>query len=227
MHLTFDPSVTAQQRQWFQDAIAASTRDWDETLPDEVGVRTVAEPSCPGHKDYMCTTLTGHTGDIQIRVNADDPAARINEGLPNPIEDVKPFFMESVIHELCHVITFEAITSNELKTEVAACFTKRDATGEGTRTGVLADWNPLDKPWGDRIQEAVAEVLKDTFMPDFFKVYDNRSNWNISADVWANFCSLLGVGGSGSPGGGTGPDISWLGRTWVDTFRTDKIQDAG
>jgi hypothetical protein len=66
-------------------------------------------------------------------------------------------------------------------------------TGSGLLTGVLADWNPLDSPWSERVQEAVAEVLKDALLPDVLRVYDNRTNWTLDKSKYQLLLTKMGA----------------------------------
>lgn len=183
--VNYDPSVTNRQRQLVQDALAAAHVPWNYT----VTVKTVAEPSAPGHKDYMATTSDGLT--IEIRAGVDDPASPANSGLD--ATDARHFFLEAVIHEVVHVAAAHRLTTNADKAEVAALFHRTPDSGAGPLNGVLADWNPLDKPWSDRVQEAVAEVLKDALLPDALRVFDNRTNWTLDKSKYQLLLTKLGA----------------------------------
>lgn len=189
MDLTFDSSVTATERQWCRDALARVRFD-HATVAAYVTVRTVPEPPCPGHRDFMCTSEEADgTYTVHVRAGAEDPAAPFNAALPP--NSVQAFFMEAFVHELGHVIALQRIATDELKTTVAGLFTRVGAAGDGFPTGKLADWNPLDRPWEDRIQEAVAEVFKDAVLPESQRVYENRTTWQIGLNGFQRLMDVL------------------------------------
>lgn len=185
----FDASVTNRQRQWFNDALAR-TRFPVTRGGATIYVQTVAEPSAPGHNDYMSTTVDDGGTLIEIRIGADDPTAPFNRGLPDPPRSIQAFFMESVIHEVVgHAFWFNHFNNDTDKTSLASMF-RRSYGGEEQR-GTLADWNPLAVTWGDRIQEAVAEFSKDVYLPSESRVYDNRTNWTFDESRFGDFFDLV------------------------------------
>lgn len=191
MDVTYDPSLSAQQKGWAEDAIRLATFKWEQ---HDVNVNfvVVAEPPCPGHSDYMCT----QTGDfinftVNIRQGADDPNQSFNKGLPNPAADIKGFYMESIIHELGHVIVKNRIDRTSAQGLAAALF-RYHKEGEGERAGTEADWEGApDTAWADRIQEAAAEVFKDTVLNDAYRIFDNRTNWTITETDHHSFIQML------------------------------------
>lgn len=177
--------LNVEQESMVRDAIAACQFRFGDT-DLHVVFHTVDEPRCLGHKDYMCTTpntdtdIAGNVTLVEIRHGAEtSTVANVAE------RDVRAFFMEAVVHEIGHAVTFDRIISDVAKTAVARCFTKNGVRGD------LPDWNPIDKPWEDRIQEAVAEAFKVAFLGDSFRLYDNRSNWRISPDDWPLLISIM------------------------------------
>ena len=190
MDFSFDISLSGQQKAWIQDAIALATFPW-AAFDVAVTFKIVPEPPCPGHSDYMCTQADGTFTNflVNIRDGADDPTQPFNKGLPNPAADIKAFFMECIIHELGHVVVDIKVDKVAQVPVVAPLFTIQK-TGQGIRNGTEADWNtPPD--WADHIQEAAAEVFKDTYLPEAFRVYDNRSNWDISEANHRQFITIL------------------------------------
>lgn len=188
---TYDDSLSGKQKQWILDALGA-TRFALNRGGAAVNFQIVTEPSCPGHKDYMCTSGTvGDTWQVEIRQGADDPTSPAVSGLPNPALDVKNFFMEGILHEIGHVFFFEHFSGDDAKSTLASFFTYKNVTGEGARTGTLDDWNPPDKPWEDRVQEGLAEFFKDVYMPDQFRVYDNRSNWDFDHSHFGAWVDMI------------------------------------
>lgn len=190
MNFSFDNSLSSQQRAWAQDAIALCRFPWD-AYDLNVTFVVVPEPPCPGHQDYMCTQADVGFANflVNIREGADDPTQQFNKGLPNPAADVKDFYMESIIHELGHVIVDKKVDGAGRIAETVLLFTMQK-TGAGIRTGTEADWN--DPPeWADHIQEAAAEVFKDTFLNENYRVYENRTNWDISEADHKSFIEIL------------------------------------
>lgn len=185
----FDASVTNRQRQWFNDALAR-TRFAIDRGEVTINVLTVAEPSAPGHSDYMAT-ITDEAGTrLEIRSGADDPAAAFNKWLPDPQRDIQAFFAESVIHEVVgHAFWFNHFNDDGTKAQLASFF-RRSYGGDETR-GTLADWNPLDKPWEDRLQEALAEFAKDVYLPSESRVFDNRTNWTFDEAHYGAFFDIV------------------------------------
>lgn len=196
MKLQFDASVSDQMQTWCRSAlgVAKGKVDFDflfsggtEIEADDyiITVSVVPEPSCPGHQDYMCAHLDGKIGTIEIREGADQP-----ESVQLPAgASVRTFFMESFIHEMAHLVTFASVDTNAKIERMAGMF-RRVSTGLGWggARGNAADWNPLDKPWEERIQEAVAEVLKDDVMPESQRVYENRTMWE---PIPSNYSSIM------------------------------------
>lgn len=178
---------TDQQRRWFQDAVTHATypNDANPNFELEAEVTWVPEPDCPGHADYMCARLDAGVATIQIRDNADD--ATIYQH-PGPLQD---FYAESVVHEIGHLITFyridTSLTPEADRSLLCGLFRHKD----GQRQGTAADWNPLEAPWGDRVQEAAAEFFKDVFLPDEYRVYDNRSNWRLPQSNFGAWWDLM------------------------------------
>jgi hypothetical protein len=189
MNTNFGLTVSGRQQQWFLDAVAHSTFPWDK-FEATINVSIVAEPSCAGHQDEMCTHGTAPTWDIEIRERADDADVWFN----NNVKDVvQKFYMELVIHELGHAVSFTTMDDDAKKTAVAGLFVFQGPTGEGFRGGTLADWNPLGVAWEDRIQEAVAECFKDAFLPWQYRVYDNRTNWFLPKENWDAFMDYFKI----------------------------------
>lgn len=189
-HFTFDPSVPSQQRQWFNDALSR-TRFAVDRGGASVLVKTVVEPSAPGHKDYMCTSTVDGAATIEIREGADDPAAAINAWLPNPTRDLKKFFQECVIHELGHVFFFVHFNDEAAVATLAPMFNRAGTGGDSARAGAVDQWNPLDKPWEDRIQEALAEFFKDVYLDPEQRVFDNRTHWQFNQARFGDWLTMI------------------------------------
>lgn len=188
----YDASLSGQQKQWIQDAIARCRFPMYRGTAQMV-FKVVPEPTCPGHADYMCTHgVVGGVWTIEIRQGADDPESPILDLLPNPAKDVKAFFQEGIIHEVVgHVFWFEHFSNDVFRTQVASFFERRTTTGSGTVSGTLADWNPPDADWADRIQEALAEFTKDVYLPPDARVFDNRTNWVFKESMFSQWIDLI------------------------------------
>jgi hypothetical protein len=187
LQLQFDASVTRQQRQWAQDAIERSIFPMDRASMT-ITVKTVPEPPCAGHADYMCTQVDAGVSTIFIREGADDPTAAFNANVRGRLQD---WFRESFIHEFGHAFCFNFMaTSDADKTTIASWF-RRAGAGEGFRAGALADWNPLDRPWEDRVQEALAEFFKDLYLPESARIYDQRTNWQMQRESFDAFMDMV------------------------------------
>lgn len=184
----FADSVTSQQRAWWNEALSRMLWPHDaHTVQFNATVYTVDEPPCDGHGEYMCTLVYEDEGKVEfyIRTGADDPTQAFNAGVA---DDVKSFFMESVVHEYAHALTFLWLADSDDEKELVCTWFMRKDTG---KTGQLSDWNPLDGEWADRIQEAIAEFFKDVWMPNGYRYFDNRTNWNFSQGYYKEFIDTL------------------------------------
>jgi hypothetical protein len=208
VNFSWQESVTAQARDWCQEAIGLLVYPLAQLWDVDVTVEGVAEPPCPGHSDYMCTTMTTpNAAIISLRLGIEDPSHPANAGLPDPTSQTHDFFMEAFAHEIGHVVSGHYL--NDLaRSNLVGLFTR------GTEQGTLDNWNPLDQPWGDRINEAVAETFKVTFLPADARVYGNRTNWTISAAGMASLMTLLGYPQAAKPPTNI---ITWGGRTWANS----------
>lgn len=161
---------TDTQRRWFLDVVAALSFP-TERVDVNVEVVWVAEPPCPGHNETGCAQVAGSDGVISLRDTLQ--------------EEGKLVYADTVAHELGHVYHFSQFTEAEREAQAAAWWRSDGGT---RRTGTAADLNPLGEPWPDRIQEAWAEVWKDTFLKSSLRAYENRTNWKIDqADFAAQF----------------------------------------
>lgn len=177
---------TGQQRAWFETAIGLCrfpyTRARQSISDYTVEVTWVDEPSAPGHKDYMCANIVAGVPHIEIRHTADD--ANIFKP-PGPLQN---FYMESVVHETMHVFWMMHYNDDVAKAKLASMFRYETSPA---RVGVLADWNPLDRPWEERVQEAVAEFSKDVYLAESVRVYDNRTSWAFDETRFAEWLKMI------------------------------------
>lgn len=179
MNVTYDGG-TGQQRAMFQDALSYMMYPWD-SMPVNVTVSWPVEPSLPGHKEYACTTTADGTDfALEIRRSLDTDVSR-------------SFYIEVCAHELAHVIAFHYIDP----TTIVGWF-YRLVSGDGKTVGTVPDIDPTDKPWEDRLQEGLAEVLKDALLPEQYRVYDNRTNWFLDE---SHYPTLMGEIINQIPGG--------------------------
>lgn len=175
--LTFGDSVTSQQKAWVKEALSRMT--WAKDLPTvtmELKIETVDEPPCPGHSDYMCTEVLHFLNKppettIWMRTGVDDPTQSWNAGVS---DNVKNYFMESIVHEYAHAITFIWLAGNDGDRQIICNWFTHEKTG---RRGTLADWQPDDAAWEDMIVEGLAEWFKDLYMPEGFRYFANQTNW--------------------------------------------------
>lgn len=206
MHLRY-LNGTAQQRRWLEEAIGW-TFDWTEHGPDfsipfwdvgKGGARAGEPPHIDGSVDgvpaldpFRLFVACACMVDVQWVPQSEIPEApgtgglvifaethwtgqpgwfhatiSIDEGLDTrggPFGG-QAFYKETCLHEFMHVL--QAMLEAE----------ERD-----TLTGLFggAPWNT--GPWGNQVQEVVAETMKDTLAGAGQKVYDNRTNLTLRYD---------------------------------------------
>lgn len=197
MDFTWDPSGTAQQIAWAQQAAASCTYP----ISDLTASATVVWVDVmPEHADsthpYMVTQPEGDDFLISVVKWADDPKAPGVQGLPDPAADVEDFYKASFIHELGHVAADSTFNPGGTDTdsrvgEVCALFWTAKVGGNGRRYGTFADWDDSTLTWAQEIREAVAECFKLAFCPTP-TVYQNRTIWNIDESNWAAFLGFIG-----------------------------------
>lgn len=192
LNLTFADSVTSQQKAWWKEAMSHCTWPSDAaTVSFNATVHTVDEPPCPGHSEYMCTvTETFSDGstpvvDFYMRTGADDPTQSFNAGAA---DDIKSFFMESVVHEYGHAICYLFMTHDDTTKETITRWFLNKKTG---KTGTVADWSPDNAAWEDMISEGVAETFKDVWMPAAYRYYSNRTNWWLNQGSFTAYLDYL------------------------------------
>jgi hypothetical protein len=199
---------TGQQRAWVASAIAQMRFPWEALTALEVNVSWPVEPSLPGHKEYACTIqgVDGNHFSVEIRRAFDDPTYIKDHPPFDEMGDTHPvsaerFYIETVAHELGHVLAFHfmaTMTSGQLDT-MCACFEKR-VSGAGLVVGTQADLHPVGAKWEDMLQEGIAEALKDIYLPDALREFDNRTNWKLSKDRYEDFISFFTGSGGFMPG---------------------------
>lgn len=240
MEVTYDSSLNARQEQWISAAIGLCRYPLED-LDVDVTFESVPEPSAAGHKDAMCTTGAGGEYLVEVRAGLEDPNSPINEGKQ---ETVKDFFREAVVHEIGHVVekeylryradyyaefgdTEEGARFNQLVKVIAPMFTYHDSH----RLGTIADWDPESAAWEERIEEAVAETFKDTWLAPTLKLYDNRTNWSLQTGSKAEFWTHLMPHSppwesEGHPPGAVEPKIIETRRELPRVYTGDVVRDA-
>lgn len=172
---------TGQQRQWVEEAIRRVTYPLDR-LAVNVTVTWPTEPPCPGHKEFACTTTPdGVNFAMSIREAFDSST--------DPDYSGRTFYEETIVHELGHVITFAR--ANLAAREAMCPWFMRRVSGEGIVHGVAAQLDNADDLWEDRIQEAMAETIKDAILPHGYRDYDNRTNWEIDPAHYDDFMTAM------------------------------------
>lgn len=207
MNITYDSSGTGQQIQWAKDGVANCGFDlglftfnltfkWADQLPQSSDI---------GHlHSYMVTQSDGAGGwIIWIEKWADDPLNPNNSGLAgvslatpgdvsgsNEVQQgngvsmttLHGFYMESVVHELGHVVSLNQITTSDEIQKVCALFWTPDMNGgSGRRFGVPDDWNAT--VWAENIKEAVAEQFKIVYYKGQL-IFRNRTQWHLGQNNW-------------------------------------------
>lgn len=197
LELTFEESVTSQQRAWFNEGLSWMTWKKDRsTVSFKATVHTVADPPATGHNDYMATTITQYPDhavvNFYIRTGADDVTNYPQEG-----ENLKNFFMESAVHEYAHALGGVKVYGRYAPTDdpvmvalICPWFRHRISGAWGTPD----DWET--DTWAESIKEAFAEFFKDVFMPVDKRHYNNRTNWWVDQtmflayleEMWSILC---------------------------------------
>ena len=165
-----------------------------DVMGTDVTIAFVVEPSYPGTEEFAAATQTG-PGEwlIEVRSNLDQ-LGRDPEGIYEGPE----FFMETVIHEMGHVIAGTWLGTPEKRASMAVCFERKNREPGYPADGNITYWQAGD--WTDRIEEAVAESIKDVWLPLSIRAYDNRTKWILKQSSFGAFVALLdpyaGSGGS-------------------------------
>lgn len=177
---------TARQHALFNRAMAVSLFPWDR-IQTQVEVEWRDEVVLNGdHKLFASATeQAGLDGcgrsaksKILIRNDLDDPKRPGNEGdFPKGYFRGEKFYMESVHHELGHVV------ASKLNPAQRAAICR--AFGRPA-----SEWDNPHTPWNKKVSESNAETLKDVFLPRAFRKFNNRTAWKITA---ATYEAWIGV----------------------------------
>jgi hypothetical protein len=168
---------------WFKDAVRACLFPF-ERITTTVHVSWADEIPL-GHNFFAYThwntTPTDACGrpdvaSIQIRHDLDDPSARKPKGYFHG----KAFYMETVVHELAHVVQSKFDPGHIAA--MSAVFFGGPDDWSGDETGAL---------WAVRRQEAYAETFKDLWLPRPNRRFDNRTNYKLTPDRLESFVHVL------------------------------------
>lgn len=191
LKLEFKPSVPSIQKAWWLEAMSRMTFMKDAwTVKLNATVQTMDDPPCPGHSDYMCTETTFWVNDDPtitwtIITGAEDGSQSFNAGVR---DDPKAFFMESAVHEYAHALmhVYYARSDGE-KADICTWFKHKNSG----KVGTLEDWSPENGEWEDRIEEAIAEFFKDVYMPEQFRYFQQRTNWQFQKSYFSAFLNMV------------------------------------
>lgn len=191
LKLTFKDNVTSVQKAWWLEAFSRMTFMKDAwTVEFEATIQMMEDPPCPGHSDYMCTETTYWVNDRPTVTwtaitGAEDPTQGFNQGVR---DDVKSFFMESCIHEYAHALMHIFFAAGDAEKANICTWFKHRNTG---KVGTINDWSPENGDWEDRIEEAIAEFFKDVYMPEQFRYYQQRTNWQFQKSYFNSFLDMI------------------------------------
>lgn len=165
---------TLQQQTWFEQTMTRSLFPWAR-ITTAVHVEFTDEIP-EGHTLFAYTTWGGgrvdHCGrpdeaTILIRNDLDDRAGSVLSH-PRTYFAGKRFFMETVMHELGHVV--QSKFSSEQVALMSAIF-----------DGSPFDWNgPAE--WEEKRQESFTETFKDVYLPRQYRKFDNRTHHRLSGE---------------------------------------------
>lgn len=198
--IEFQGSCSNRQKEWFQEAMLRSVFPFDSANLI-LSVKGVTEPPCEGHNDYMCTETHYPSGMktwslVYLRNGTEDPSNPHNAAIPT-VEGRKRFWLESAIHEIGHAFTFAHMAINDDRiAQICNWFQYRD-TSSGIRLGTPADWDagaPTGEnrePWKNSITEALAEWIKDLYMPAAYREFSQRTNWDFRREMMGEFFEMV------------------------------------
>jgi hypothetical protein len=186
-------SGTTRQRALFQQAIDRSIFPWDRiTTHVHVAFASVVPG---GHHRFAATQwgiapdlldmdICGRPDEARVTIldDLDDPhRPGDDDGWPLGHWTGEDFFMETVIHELGHVVQ-----SKFNDAQIAAMSAVFDGTPD--------DWagdESTGKAWEDRRQESFAETFKDIYLPRPNRKYDCRTPRRLRSDRFESFLHVL------------------------------------
>jgi hypothetical protein len=178
---------TARQQDLFNRAMAVSTFPWSR-IESHVSVEWVDEVEL--NRDHHAFAAVearegldacGRTDQcyMQIRNDLDDPFRPGNDGgWPKGHFRGDKFYMETVNHELGHVVQFKLNPSQRAK----RCHAFGASTGQ---------WDDVTLPWEMLVQEADAETFKDVFLPRRWRKFDNRTTRRLRRERFEEWMSVL------------------------------------
>lgn len=178
---------TAEQKELWAAAYGLLRNLPEESLPLQITI-TFANPSEIGQTSFATTTWSYHSEISQTAVRNDAPgyggadAGLIAEAAAMGLTyDAHQHFNETAIHELGHSV-FAALPEST-RVAIARLF--------GAKSDNEGELNPADRPWQDRIMEAIAETFKEAFLPARYRVFPNRTNIHLSYALYPTFRRLI------------------------------------
>lgn len=190
MQITPAGTRTAQQEAWLDDALAGLLYDYEHpALPCSVTVRWATQETLQGLGDHGSGVYFAFTVVSESTLSA---TIRIWDGLDTNTGRFsgKDFYMETIAHELGHVVAGVRSTQHPtLQSEFATM-----VSGSGSWTGGT---------WEERYLEAFAEIFKDVFFPG--RKFDNRTAHKLNRGRFDAYLDLVNMAEESS----TAPHIDY------------------
>jgi len=176
--------ATANQMTLTERALDVFEYPVDE-LSTAVTIAFVVEPSYPGTEEFAAATqIDSNEWLIEVRSNLDQ-LGRDPEGIYEGPE----FFMETIIHEMGHVIAGIFLDTQEKRAMAVDCFLRHVQQPGYPSVPTMAHWNAGE--WQEQVIESVAESIKDIWLPLGIRAYDNRTEWWLREASFGGFLALL------------------------------------
>lgn len=176
---------TDRQRDWFNEAVDRCLYPWAR-ITTHTTVTWVDPEELPNNF-FAYTTWNASPADtcgrpdvalVQIINTLDDPdRPGTDGGRPKGYFAGKRFYMETVVHELAHVV--QTKYSEEQREAICDIY--------GTDLG---DW--ADPPqWVDKVEETDAETFKDVWLPRPYRKFNNRTSRRLGRERFQAYLSVL------------------------------------
>ena len=189
--------MSNREVEWFEEARFRSEFPWDYGNMD-LTIKSVDEPPCEGHNEFMCTTsyLGTTRSDIYLRSGTTD----LNHPMYGsvPLDKRKAFFLEACMHEIGHAFTRANLTTSDARKDlIAGWFLYMRTPGTGsTRYGTIDDWtvaviSETTEPWKNSLHEAIAEWFKDLYLPEQYRYHSQRTYWSFQREFFTSWWELL------------------------------------
>jgi hypothetical protein len=185
---------TTRQRDWFIEAMGHSRFPW-QRIQATVEVEFVDFDTLKGvqsrhHHDFAFTENFLDPTDpcgrpsrskIWMRDDLDDPNRPGDDaGYPKGHFTGHAFYMETVMHELGHVV------QGKLSPEEISRLTLGVYGGHAA-----SDWNDPKLKWWHQRQESDAETFKDIWLPRPYRKFDNRTNHRMNQTGFGIYLTVL------------------------------------